>query len=90
MWTVWAIVFFLILLSRLTKFLNLAKEEVTETIGEVVTASRLPSGRLTVQEMEQQDIHPYFCYREYRIVWVEHPSDEESCPWCEGSLIPCS
>lgn len=76
------------LFSQISRVINNARNEVNETIGEIVLASRFPSGRLSVAEMQARNIHPYFCPSEYKMVWVAEPAVNEVCPWCNGNLVP--
>lgn len=66
------------------------REALAAELQDAQMANRFPSGRITVQEMEAENIHPYFCGNEHKMVWVADPAAEESCPWCGGALISFS
>lgn len=89
---IWITVLFILLLTVtwLKNFLSDTRDTVSEVLGDVVLASRMQMSALSVEDMRHRNIYPFFCYQEYKMVWVEEPSDEEHCPWCSQRLIPCS
>lgn len=78
---------FPIILNSLARLSGKIRLDVSETVGEAVLASRMPSGTLLVDEMMYRNIYPFFCPEEEKMVWVENPGSTESCPWCFGPLF---